>query len=63
MNTGDIVKFKNETAEEKEARTSGQIEMVVIWSDSPRAMVESRIDNMEINPTAIYNISELEIVS
>lgn len=60
MKSGDTVKFTNETKEEKESRENGNITMRIVWIDEPRAMIESVIDGMSINPTAIYNTSDIE---
>lgn len=60
MNTNDIVKFKNETEEEKQAREDGII-MKVLWIDEPRAMIESIVPGFTVNPTQIVETKELEI--
>lgn len=62
MKKGDIVKFKEETDEEKQARESGAVIMKVLWVDEPRAMVEHMEPKLKIYPTTIYNIIDLEVL-
>lgn len=62
MNKNSIVKFVNESDEEKEARESGLVTMVVLWVDAPRVMVSSCVRGMAIQPTSIYNLEDLEVV-
>jgi len=61
MNKGDVVKFKSETEEEKQARENGVVIMKVVWVDAPRAMIVADIGHM-INPTSIHQIEDLEVV-
>ncbi len=61
MKKGDLVKFKNETEQEREYRLSGRVTMKIVWVDSPRCMVVSEIGHM-VNPTSIHNIEDLELV-
>lgn len=62
MEKNDVVKFKNETAEEKEARENRVVIMKVVWVDNPRVMVVADIGHM-INPTSIHNVEDLELVN
>jgi len=54
MQTGDQIKFKNETEEEKD------IVYKLIWIDEPRAMIEAQL-GWNINPTQIVNADEIEL--
>ena len=61
MKKGDVVKFKNETEAEKEARENGVVIMRIEWVDTPRCMIVADIGHM-INPTSIHNIEDVELV-
>jgi predicted nucleotide-binding protein (sugar kinase/HSP70/actin superfamily) len=60
MKKGDIVKFKNESKEEKEARENGKVIMKIVWVDAPRLMIVADIGHMT-NPTSIHNIEDVEL--
>lgn len=62
MKKNDVVKFKNESVEEKEAREKGTVIMRVVWVDSHRVMIVADIGHM-VNPTSIHNLEDLELVN
>jgi hypothetical protein len=61
IKAGDIVKYKDELPDEVGAR------FIIVWVDSPRAMMDYVPDGINFNPwigngCTIANLSDLEVV-
>ena len=61
MQTGDIVKYKNELPDERKQRESG-ILLRVVWVDRDRAMIEAVCVNLVFYPTYIVRLDDIEQV-